>query len=123
MKIWKAELFLIYDLNDEWITRFNFELQDENYKINEYNDKEWVFFKNWVSYRIPKYMKVQPSTSGFKVEQGFDYELTEEELEQLKKDMIEEMKKCLTLKKERYLQTYETQIQVLEGGINECLGS
>lgn len=117
MKIWKAELFLLYDLNDEWITRFNFELQDGNYKINEHNE-EWVFFENWVSYRIPKYMKAEPCISGFKVEQGFDYELTEEELEQLKKDMIKGMKKYLTLKKERYLQTYETQIQVLEGDIS-----
>ena len=118
MGIWKAELFLLYDINDKWILKFFFGLQDEKYKNNEYNDQEWVYSKGWLSDKIPKNMVASPCTSGYKVVQGFDHKLSEVELEQLQKDMVEGMRKYLDIKKENYLKMHDCMIQTLKGDIS-----
>lgn len=72
MKIWKAELTLIYTMEDKWESNFYFELQGEDLKANEKFDK-WTYFKNWVGKEIPMNMEIDHCCySGKKVVQGFD---------------------------------------------------
>ncbi|HBJ1650857.1 TPA: hypothetical protein LA460_000075 [Clostridium botulinum] len=113
MKIWKAELCLFYNFDNEWETDFSFELQEEEYKINE-KFNEWICFEDWVNYRIPMDMAIDNNGyTGFKVVQGFDNELNKEELIKLEKDMRDLMKKKLEIDKKRYLKDYENKIKAI----------
>lgn len=106
VKIWKAELNLIYSLKNEWETHFYFELQEEEYRENKEFNK-WTYFKNWVGKSIPMYMKVETrGYSGISVVQGFDHELSVDELKTLEKDMREKLKEYLDDEKEKYLNEY-----------------
>ena len=80
MKIWKASLVLFYNIDDEWESRFIFELQDKPFDINIYVPDEWIYREGWLSTRIPMIMEVEQIVSGYKVVQGFDHDLSKEEL-------------------------------------------
>ncbi|HCL4447179.1 TPA: hypothetical protein N2D16_002784 [Clostridium botulinum] len=113
MKIWKAELILNYNFEDKWQTKFYFEPQEEDYKVNE-KFNEWTYFKNWVGYRIPMKMLIENcSYSGLKAIQGFDHELNKDELIQLEKNMKSFMRKQLDCKKEEYLKQYENKLKAI----------
>ncbi len=106
MKIWKAELHLIYSINDKWQTHFYFELQEEDYKENK-KFNEWTYSKDWIGYKIPMNMQVENSGySGLKVVQGFDHELAEDELKILEIEMRKVLRKYLAHEKENYIETY-----------------
>ncbi|NFC86274.1 hypothetical protein EXN13_00880 [Clostridium botulinum] len=106
MKVWKAELHLIYDIDNKWQTYFHFKQQDVDYKENK-KFNEWVYFKNWIGYRIPMDMQVKNSGySGLKVVQGFDHKLTEDGLKILEIKMREVLKKYLGQEKDNYIKTY-----------------
>ncbi|NFH01321.1 hypothetical protein FC831_13720 [Clostridium botulinum] len=110
MKIWKAELRLYCNEDYKYKTYFSFELQEEEYKINE-KFNEWICFEDWVSYRIPMNIAIENNGyTGFKVVQGFDNELNKEELIKLEKDMRDLMKKKLKIDKKRYLEDYEKKL-------------
>lgn len=110
MKIWKAELHLNYNTDDKWQTYFNFELQDEDYEENSMFNK-WIHFERWIAHEIPKEMQIQNcGYSGLKVIQGFDHDLTDEELELLDARMRNALKKYLEYEKEEYMKIYSEKV-------------
>ena len=52
MKIWEAELILIYNMEDKWEARFSFESDGKEYKLNE-STKEWTNWEGWIGSKIP----------------------------------------------------------------------
>lgn len=107
MKIWQAELALRFNLDEQWETRFTFELQPGDFTINE-KFNEWTYHKDWLVDRIPMDMIVERcGYEGFKIVQGFDYEVTEEELHKIETRMRKLMRKQLDFEKENYLKKYE----------------
>lgn len=123
MKIYKAELimFLDYDYTSKskYGCKFSFELEKEEYKKEEkYN--HYTKGEGWVNYRIPINMEIMPTAVGlYKVVQGFEKELNEEELESLKREMTLKLIEQLNKDKEDYLRKYDNKIQILNEIINE----
>jgi hypothetical protein len=113
MKIWKAELNLFYNFDEELQTKFRFELQDKEYETNTKNN-EWTYWENWTSERIPMEMTIEKYYDNYKITQGFDHELNKEELKQLEIKMRELMKKQLNYDKEMYLKSYEKKLKAVE---------
>ena len=114
MKIWKATLVLFYNIDDEWESRFIFELQDKPFEINIYVIDEWIYRDGWISTRIPMNMEVEQIVSGYKVTQGFDHDLSKEELNKLKRIMEDKLKDYLNEEKEDYIKKYEDKIKAIE---------
>lgn len=112
MKILKAELVLFNDKKYTMI--FSFELQQQDYKVNE-KFNEWTYFEDWISYKIPMNMTIERYYDNYKIIQGFDHELNEEELKQLEKDMRILMEKQLNYDKEIFLKEYEKKLKVIQG--------
>lgn len=112
MKIWKAELILLHD--KEYEMNFSFEIQEQDYKVNE-KFNEWTYFESWISYKIPMNMILERYYDNYKIIQGFDHELNEEELVQLEKDMRKAMEKQLNYDKEQFLKEYEKKLKVIQG--------
>lgn len=115
MKIWKAELILNYTIKDKWESNFYFELQDENYEINE-KFNEWTYFKDWVGYEIPMDMKIEPCCyGGKKVVQGFDRKLSDDELKNLENEMRKFMVKYLNDERGYMLNQFKEKISAVIG--------
>ena len=114
MKIWKASLVLFYNIDDEWESRFIFELQDKPFEINMYVIDEWIYREGWSIASIPMNMNVEKTESGYKVVQGFDHDLSKEELNKLKRTMEDKLKDYLNEEKEDYLKTYEDKMKAIE---------
>lgn len=112
MKIWKAELILFFNLNDEWEIKFNFKLEEKDYKIDE-KLKRMIYLKEWSYVKIPMEMEVEDLGTNIKIIQGFDYELDKLELQELEEEMKELIKKYLYMKKEEYLKEYERKISII----------
>lgn len=86
MKIWKAELKLVRDDNNEYIVKFIFSQEEYEYKVNEkYN--EWIYSRDFYCDRIPIEMKIENDSYNLSIIQGFDHELNVEELKTLKLEM------------------------------------
>lgn len=115
MKIWIADLILIYNDENKWEAIFDFELSDKEWEFNQRNNS-YTYFKEWVSDSIPVKMEVDRTWSGnLKVKQGFDRELTEEELKELEKKMKVLLLKKLEIEKDNYLRTYENKVKSIRG--------
>ena len=114
MKIWKAELVLFYTENDTYDIKFSLTLQEQEFEFNERTSDEWIHAKEWVVDRIPKKMNIERYYDNYKITQGFDHELNEEELKQLEKTMRECMQKQLDCDKELYLKKYEQKLKVIQ---------
>ena len=108
--VWKAEMILFCDINNEWKNIFKFERQIENYTDNK---DEWVYSEGWVSTRISKTITIRSSYCNIIAEVGFDRKLNEQELEDLKKQMKQEIIKYINNKKERYLKIVEEKLKVM----------
>lgn len=111
MKIWVAKLILTY-YKDEWETIFNFELSDREYELNERRDG-YIYSKGWICDRIPVNIEIEKTWTGLKVQQGFDRELNEEELREVKSEMKNLLLKDLEYEKDEYLKRYEDKVKVL----------
>lgn len=114
MKIWKAVLVLFYNMEDEWESKFYFEPQDKLFDINIYVPDEWIYREGWSIASIPMNMNVEKIESGYKVVQGFDHDLSKEELNKLKRTMEDKLKDYLNEEKEDYLKTYEDKMKAIE---------
>lgn len=116
LKIWKAELILFCDDEDKWITRFEFKTNNKEYEINNKFD-EWVYSEGWLMDRLPMNMNVEGLTysTGFKVIQGFDKELSSIELTNLRNEMTALMKKQLNFEKEKYLKEWDNKLRAVCG--------
>ena len=114
MKIWKAILVLFYNMADEWESKFYFEPQDKPFDINIYVPDEWIYREGWSIASIPMNMNVEKIESGYKVVQGFDHDLSKEELNKLKRTMEDKLKDYLNEEKEDYLKTYEDKMKAIE---------
>ncbi|MBY6838720.1 hypothetical protein [Clostridium botulinum] len=114
MKIWKAELSLFCNFDDKWKTDFNFELQEQDYEVNE-KFNEWTYFEDWWEEKIPMSMKVKKNRYNieFDIVQGFDHDLPKEELVKLEKDVRNLMRKQLDYEKVKYLEQYENKLKVV----------
>lgn len=113
MKIYKARLILNYTMDDKWDTRFYFELQDKEYKLNE-KTNEWTHIDGWIVKRIPMNMTVeQNGYSGLRVLQGFDRELNKDELSILETEMRKMMVKELDNQRKRTLDEYKNKINAV----------
>jgi hypothetical protein len=112
MKIWEAKLLLTLNENDEFKTYFTLEKQEKEYKLNKYNNEEWTCGEGWIVNRIPINMTISPTSTGLiKIIQGFDRELSKEEIIQLEKDMRVVMKKQLIYEKDMYLKKYQEKLE------------
>lgn len=116
MKIWEAELILIYNMEDKWEARFSFESDGKEYKLNE-STKEWTNWEGWIGSKIPINMTVDRTYSGeLKIVQGFDRELNSNELFVLEQEMRKLMVLRLANERESIIDKYKNKINaVLEG--------
>lgn len=115
MKIWKAELILFYSKDNMPDTRFTFEEQEKDYKINDLNT-EYIHSEDWTCDRIPIKMTIEKDCFVVcKVVQGFDHQLDKNELGQLEKNMRSLLQKQLEYEKEIYLKKYEEKLKVVKG--------
>lgn len=112
MKIWKAKLVLFYIEDETYSVKFNFELQEQEYKIND-KFKEWIHSKDWICDRVPMNITIERYYDNYKIIQGFDHELNDEELKQLESDMRDLMKKQLNYDKEIYLKKFEDKLKAI----------
>lgn len=111
MKIWIAELVLIYE--NKWEAVFCFESNDREYELNE-KINSYTYGKGWVYDRVPVNMRIDKTWTGnLKVHQGFDRELSEEELREVESKMKILLLKELEEEKNEYLKTYENKIEAL----------
>lgn len=118
MKIWKARLILNYTMDDTWETRFNFKLQDKDYKLNK-KTNEYTHIDGWVVNRIPNEMIVeQNGCEGLRVVQGFDRELNKNELNVLEAEMRKMMVKELDIQRKRFLKEHGNKIKAVWEGIS-----
>lgn len=118
MKIYKARLILNYTMDDKWDTRFYFELQDKEYKLNE-KTNEWTHIDGWIVNRIPNEMIVeQNGYDGLRVVQGFDRELNKNELNVLETEMRKMMVKELDVQRKRFLKEHGNKIKAVWEGIS-----
>ncbi|XZH99929.1 hypothetical protein ACSXEK_15970 (plasmid) [Clostridium perfringens] len=106
--IWDAILTLETN-NKQWYTRFNFVKMGENYK-----DCKDYWKSESVGDIIPKQMKIVNGIVDPYIEQGFERELSEEELKLLEIEMKVKLKEYLTCKKERINQAYENMIKSIK---------
>ena len=110
MKIWTANLYFGYDLDEKLSVRFRFQKEDrEDYKIND-NYKEWSTFENWVSYRVPMEIEIEERYGEIIVTQGFDRELTEDEQKEVKENMIDHSIKYLENSQSRMNKIYNEKL-------------
>lgn len=115
MKVYKAQLimFLSLEKEDEYESKFTFELESKEYEKDEKHNR-YYRGEGWVGYSIPIDMEVEPTSFGlYKVVQGFEKELSKEELNNLKKMMISRMAEQLNNDREDYLRRYNNKIQML----------
>ena len=113
MKIWKATLVLFYNMADEWESKFYFEPQDKPFDINIYVPDEWIYRNGWSITSIPMNMEVEQIVSGYRVTQGFDHDLSKEELNKLKRTMEERLCSYLNEEKEDYIKKYEDRMRAI----------
>lgn len=121
MKIYKAELimFLSLEKEDEYESKFTFELESKEYEKDEKHNR-YYRGEGWVGYSIPIDMEVEPTSFGlYKVVQGFEKELSKEELEDLKREMTLKIIKQLNRDKEDYSRRYDNKIQILNKILSE----
>ena len=111
MKIWEAKLILFYNDNNEYETRFDFELKGDNYEVNG-SFKEWTYSEGWICNRVPMEM-IAESNHVLKIIQGFDKELNEEELKSLKEEMKIFIQRRLNYEKEIFLQRYDDKVKAI----------
>ena len=111
MKIWRAVLVLSLNENDEYVTKFKFEQTDKEY---EERKEDWFWYEGWIGDKIPKKMTISNYYSNYKIEQGFDRKLSEEELDKLQKDMKALMVKQIEYDKKEYLSNIEEKLAVLK---------
>lgn len=115
MKIWRAQLFLHFNENYEWETRFIFRLEPKEYELNK-QFNEWTRSEGWIHYSIPMDMIVENQAyEGYVVRQGFDYELDSKELKELENKMRELLIQRLYHDKEQYLITLNNKLKAIGG--------
>lgn len=113
MKIWTANLYFGYDLDEKLSVRFRFQKEDrEDYKINN-KYKEWSTFENWVSYRVPMEIEIEERYGEIVVTQGFDRALTEDEQKDVKENMIKDLIKHLKLAQKKMNEIYNNKLTFL----------
>ena len=118
MKIWKAELNLFdedFGKGESYKTYFSFESDDEDYKLDNSKTK-YLHFCGWFCDRVPVpvNMTYENTVWGLKVSQGFTEDITKEEQEKIKQDMIEYMRECLIKEKNRTIESYNKKIESLK---------
>lgn len=75
---------------------------------------EWIYRDGWSITSIPMNMEVEQIVSGYRVTQGFDHDLSKEELNKLKRTMEERLGNYLYEEKENYIKKYEDKIKAIE---------
>lgn len=118
MNIWLAKLKMHHEHNT---FDFEFAKQDKEFKINKYfpND-EWVSIgEGWLSDKIPMKMKVEEFYGDIIIEQGFDRELSIDELEELEDKMKIQMMEYLFAKRGKILRTLNNKISAIKDNLKE----
>ena len=115
MKIWEAKLILGFDTNENNICSFKFKYKDKDYQINE-KTNEWIYIRDWNIDRIPMDMIIERGYYKFtyEVKQGFDRELTKDELDKLKENMKDKLIKYLNKEKEIYINKMNNEIKTVK---------
>lgn len=112
-------MILFYTDEDKYSIRFFFDSDNKDYKINE-KFNEWTYYKDWIMDRIPMNMKVEnTSTGSIEVIQGFDHELTIEELTEVKNEMNKKIIEYLNFEKEIFLNKQEKKLKAANDYINK----
>lgn len=115
MKVWKATLTLSNNNDyDTYLCDFKFKLEDHEYDVNRYNSNEWVYYDDWLSYKIPKEMKIEHCYKVIKVVQGFDCKLEETEIRQVEANMKNLLKEKLLSDRENILKQFNAKIQAIQ---------
>ena len=117
MKIWKVRLIMQMDFDYDYKLFFDYGSDGKDYKENKkYN--EWTRTDGFLITTIPMHMKCD-KTYGYKIQQGFDYEPSKEQLELIKVEMMRYLHKCIKDEKESYLSDYNRKIKLLLDNILE----
>lgn len=110
MKVWEARLTL-GSTGKEWLVFFDFECDEKDYVLNQYYYCESK--RGWAFNRIPVQMEIEGEYGNLSVVQGFDHELTEEELSQLREAMKQVLIQKIERDREAYLKTCQQKIEIL----------
>ena len=119
MKIWEAVLILTYNEDDNYYTRFRIIDHDEEYELNSAGT-EWTYWKGWIGNKIPVNMTATKSYCGeLEIVQGFDRELTEKEIKELKNKMHKKMASYLLMEMKQELKRYQNKLDTVVNNIVE----
>lgn len=111
MKIWMARLRLAQNDESEYEVKFNFELEDGDYQYME-SQGEWTKHSGWLHDYIPSKITILSSYSVNAI-QGFDRELTEDELKDVKQKMKEKIAIYLCGKQNKINEEYNNKLHAV----------
>lgn len=116
MKIWEAKLVLCTDENDNWKTFFKFEKAK-----GRYSKQKSVYYEQnggrFVANTVPVEKVISRHYSSYKVSQGFEHELSEQELIKVESDMKDFLVSKIMYDKDEYLNEFFKKIICL--GVKE----
>lgn len=112
MKIWKYTLRQSTDMYNDNYCEMLIQSYEANFELTKRN--EWYYFKDWVATRIPNYVNIE-FEYGYpcKVVKGFDHQLNENELDELKINMKELLQTKLKEHKQKIIKKIDNKINNL----------
>lgn len=116
MEIWEAKLVLCTDENDNWKTFFKFEKAK-----GRYSKQKSVYYEQnggqFIANTVPVEKVISRHYSSYKVSQGFEHELSEQELIKIESDMKDFLVSKIMYDKDEYLNEFFKKIICL--GVKE----
>jgi len=114
-KLYIARLIIFF--GDDWSSscNFNYKVVEGNFSKNEDTGiYEGMDTERGALIQVPISMKSKESNNVLEVVQGFDRNLTEEELLTLKSEMKENILSLLKEYKDNYIKTYERKVSYIK---------
>ena len=116
MKIWKYSLVQSVDMDNNNYCKMRVQSYEADFELTKQN--EWYYFKDWVATRIPNYIDIEFEYGyPYKAVKGFDHELNEKELDELKINMKELLQNKLEEYKQRMIKKINNKINILNEDI------
>lgn len=111
MKVWEVRFALCSDGRGNWLNFFNVETDEKEYKLvgNTYYEVK----NSWVRNEIPSKIKIKHIASGYLVECGFEYLPNDEELQDIKQTMIQELNNYLEYEFNQYELNFKSKVKGL----------
>lgn len=119
MNVWVAKATLTCTLGGEWVYEFRFYSEEGEYDIN-LTKKEYMSNKTFVDFiglpykiRIPVIPKIKKSDRQYTIEQGFNYELNETQLNHVENDFKFYLSKYIMEEQQKYEENYKKKINAI----------